>query len=162
MKSLIVLRYLYLVFVLLCFGCLDEEIEGAATNSQPFKASKVTATVTALNNCTIQSGGLNGSTFSIKIDLQGQKLVNFVDGAYRFSSQSTSTAIPSFSFIQTGGSTGGSFRSKSSGSASNYITISQCVRFGTNTSITYDFSITSEDFETSTISLTIPKPVGSN
>lgn len=154
-------RYLSVLFLLALFGCLDEDIEGAS-NSQPFKASKVASTFVSINNCTLTSGGSNGTNFTIRIDIQGQRIVSFVDGEFRFSSQTSFTPVSSFAFTQTGGSAGGTFRSSTSSSTANYITITQCIRFGTSTSITFNFEVTSENFETSTISLTIQKPTGAN
>jgi hypothetical protein len=154
------------VFGLIAFlfgACVDNEIEGAATSnsSTTFKATKATSSFTTVNNCGTSTS--IGTTFNVRIDLQGKELAYITEVRYKFSSQSSFSTTSLYTALQTGGSSQGTtstFRQpvKSSSTTANYYTVTHCVRFGTSSSIEYQYDLTSESGVSSTISTVITRP----
>jgi hypothetical protein len=122
------------ICLLLALGCTDEKIEGASTTSV-FTIASVRSSFSSLNGCLI-SGGSNGTNFIRTITYQGSGNITNVSYSYKFSSGATGT-IASVYYYDSGVSS--SFRGATS---SGTLELEGCVRFGTNTSIEYTYTIT--------------------
>jgi hypothetical protein len=153
---------LFGVFAFVFSACTDNEIEGAASSaaSTTFKATKATSSYTIVNNCGTSTSV--GTTFNVRIDLQGQELATITEVRYKFSTQSSFSSTYNYTAQQTGGNAQAgqtAFRQPVKTSTTpNFYTVSHCVRFGTSTSIEYQYDLMSNSGVISTISTIISRP----
>lgn len=155
------------LILLVVVSCTDTNIEGLSSSASGFIITKSTVTNGAINlgGCYSQSTNKNGTTFTLDLTYQSSETISGISAVYKFSSGVLGTLQlqKNTDYVDYGsGSSGatGSFRGGATGTS--HVSITQCVLFGSTTSITYTFTITTSSGKAYATVVVVAKPSGAN